>query len=627
MLAKIREKTQGIIATLILSFLAIPFVLWGIGSYFEGNTSVAVAKVNGVEISQQAYRQRLDELRALDPRRADSAPLKDMILNSMIEQTLVVSHAEERGYRMSDAQLKQTIHDIPYFQQDGKFNAARYDALLRQQGLRVPEFESRLRNENVTAQLERGLRDTAFVTDAEIIAVARLLKQERRVTYAVVGPDAFIAKTSVSGPEIEEFYQANQESFRTEEAVRVESVTLKASEMAANIKPTEEELRQAYSAEGARFVTPEKRTVSHILITVPAGADDNAEKAVRERAEGIAKQIRAGGDFAALAKKHSEDKESAAKGGDLGVVTAGLLPNELQVAVNALKVGEITGAVRTSYGYHVAKLTAYQPERRQSFESVKNDLTEQVRRRKSEERFYELAERFRNLAYEHAEGLQPVAKELGLTVQISDWFTRQNGTGVAADARIRTAAFESDVLARQRNSDVIELNPETLVAVHVTEHRPSVVRPLSEVRAQIERTLKERQAREQAKALAAQWVEKVSQGAKLSDLARTINATVQAGKMLTRENPAGIDRRLADAIFASSRPTERPVVGQVELGNQGYAVYALESVRDIDPSTIDAAQKDKLRQQLAQRRGADYYASHRAGLRKAADITINKDQL
>jgi peptidyl-prolyl cis-trans isomerase D len=627
MLAKIREKTQGIIATFILSLIAIPFILWGIGSYFNRGTSIAVAKVNGTEITQQAYRQQLEQLRGVDPRRAESRVLKQMIVEGLIEQTLLVTDAEDRGYRLSNAQLAQVIHDIPYFQSNGRFDPALYEAQLRRQGLRPAEFETRMRRDNVTTQVQRGLSESAFVTEADVAAMVRLMKQERRVSYATVSADTFIPKVTVGGQEIEDYFQSNQESFRAPEAVRVEYLTLKAGDVVQQVQPTEDELRQAYTADAARYAAPEKRKASHILISVPAGASDDADKAARARVEGLVKQTRGGANFAAVAKKSSDDKESAAKGGDLGDVSRGVLPPELEAAVYALKLGDVSAPIRSSFGYHLIKLTGLQPEQRRSYESVKQELADQARRRKGEERFYELGERFRNLVYEHPEGLQPAAKELGLTVQTSDWFTREGGTGIAAQPRVAAAAFESDVLSRARNSDAVEVNAETLVALHVVEHRLSAVRPIGEVRATIERTLKENRAREQARAVAEDWVKKLEQGAKLAELAQASGMALSPAKTLSREHPAGVDKRIADAVFAAPRPKDRPVIGQVDLARQGYVVYALEAVRDADPAAADAAAKERIKRQLAQRRGADYYASYRSGLRKAADVEVNTDQL
>ena len=625
MLSKIREKTQGIIATLILSFIAMMFIAWGIGSYFEGGPSTTVAKVNGVEISQQAYRQELE--RSVDPQRANDPAAKQLALSNLIEGTLLIEEAQKRGYRLSDARLGEMIRKVPYFQSNGRFETAVYESWLRIQGIRQESYEAQARLNIVTGQLQQGLSQSAFVTDADVAVLVRLLKQERRVSYVLVKPDVFLPKVTVSSADVEQYYQANPDNFRTPEAVRVEYVVLSTATAAQQAQPSEEELRQAYDADAARYVTPEKRRVSHILINIPSAAADDAVQAARKRADGLVKQAR-GGNFATLAKQHSDDKESAAKGGDLGEIRRGLLPPELETAVLALKAGEVTAEpVRTQYGYHIVKLVAHTPEQRRSYESAKAELVQQVRKRKGEERFYEQAERLRNLSYEHPEGLQPAAKDLGLTVQTSGWFTRSGGAGIAAQPRVVTAAFEPEVLRQERNSDVIELDAQSLAAVRVVGHKPSTVRPLEEVRANIEGSLKQQRAREQARAAAEEWAQKLGQGGTLAELARTVGAKVEASKTLTRDQPNGVDRRLLDAAFAAARPKDRPVYGNVDMASQGYAVYALEAVRDVDPATADAATKDKARRLLVQRRGAEQYTSYREGLRREAEITINKEQL
>lgn len=627
MLAKIREKTQGIIATLILAFVAIPFVLWGIGSYFRGDTNAPVAKVNGVEISQETYRQRLEEVERANPRDADKSGLKQLVLESMINQTLLASHARDNGYRLSDAQLATLIHQIPQFQRNGKFEPGRYEAVLSSQGLRPTAFEAQLRQESVVAQLRQGLDQSAFVTDAEVGSMLRLLGQERRASYAIVKPAAFKSTVTVSAKDIADYYQANQEAFRAPEAVRVEYVSLKAADIAKKIEPTEEGLRQAYEADAARYVTPAKHRVSHILISLPTHAKEPDVQKAKARAEKLLKQIRAGADFATLAREYSDDKSSAEKGGDLGEVTPGILPPKLEAAAFALKPGEVGGPVRTSFGFHVVKLTGFTPEQRKPFDAVKQEVLDRLRKRKGEDRFYELSERFKDLVYENPGSLKKVAATLDLKIQKSDWFTHKGGAGIAAQPGVAAAAFEPDVLNGDQNSDAIEAGPETLVAVHVVDHRPSVVRPLAEVRSTIEAQLKEQRAREQAQAATEKWVKELEQGQPIKELGRAPGVELHMGETLNREHPGKVDAAIIDAVFAAPRPKEKPVVGQVGLGKQGFAVYVLEAVKDGDPASADAALKTKVRRLLRQRHGEEYYASYRAGLRESANIKINAEQL
>ena len=628
MLSTIREKTQGIIATFIIALIAIPFALWGINSYFEGGSNTAVAEVNGTPIRQPAYQAAMEQLRGLNPAQRDNRAMRELVLEGLISQMLLTEDAHDRGYRFSDMRLAQMIREAPYFQRDGRFDDTLYQTLLQREGTNAPEFENRLRRENLAGQVQRGLADTAFVTPADVAAVARLLQQERRIAYAVIEPRAFEGRVRVTQDDVEAYYNEHRDAFQTPERVRVEYLRLAAADAVKRYQPSDDELRQAYAADAARYTTPAKRRASHILISVAAGASTEDDAKAKARIAEIERQVRGGADFAKLARTSSEDAESAAKGGDLGAVTPGLLPAELEQALNGLKAGDVSKPVRTPFGYHLVKLTSYTPEQRVSFEQARKELVEVVRRRQGEERFFEQTERLRTLAYEHPESLEPAAKALGIPVEQSGWFTRDGGPGIAGNPRVIEAAFNPEQITGRRNSDAIELSSDTLLALRVIDHKPSSQRPLAEVRGEIERTLKTTRARDQAQALSAEWLEKLKQGAELAPLARAAGVTPNLNKAITREHAAGVDRRIVDAAFAAPRPAaDKASYSRVDLGAQGYAVVAVTAVRDGDGTKADAALTEKVKRQLLARRGSEYYANYRAGLRRDADIKIYPDQL
>jgi peptidyl-prolyl cis-trans isomerase D len=627
MLSTIREKTQGIIATFILLLIVIPFALWGINSYFESGSKLDVATVNGTDITQLSYRRVLDQLRGrVAPATFDSREFKQKIVDGLIDQTLLVQDAQAQGYRVSDALLAQTIRSLPYFQRDGKFDPALYQAMLRNQGMTPQEFERRLREQSVTGQIQAGLSESVIVTAADVAEVARLLSQQREVAYAVIDLEALLSKAAVSERDIEQYYAEHTELYQTPEQVRVAYLRLSAADFAGDYQPTEDELKQAYADEAARFTVPAVRRASHILISLPADATEVQAKAALAKIEDIARQARAGADFATLAKRYSQDSATAAQGGDLGILHPGILPKPLEAAVLAMNhTGEISQPVRTSFGYHLVKLTAYTPEKRRPFAEVRPQLIRLVRQRKGEEKFLEASEKFRNIVYEQPDSLAPAAQALGLKIEKSDWFSRAGGTGIAANPKVVQAAFSPEVLSRARNSDAVEIDDNTLIAVHVTDVKPAARLPLQAVRAQIERTLKREQAQRLAQRLAETWLGQLRAGASLESLAKHGGLKYQPPRLLSRA--PGADPRLIEAVFRAPRPVRgKPVYGLVDLGGQGYAVFALERV--VEPAgKAQASAEQEARRILSERRGADYYADYRAGLRAKARIKIFADQL
>jgi peptidyl-prolyl cis-trans isomerase D len=630
MLTTIREKTQGIIAAFILALIGIPFALWGVNSYLDSGVRSDVASVNGEEISEFEYRTAFENFRRqLDPRMAENPEIKRMVVESLIERELLERDALDQGYRLGNERLAKMIRELPYFQTDGRFDARLYESLLRREGISMREFESRRRTEALTMQIQAGLVDSGIVTANEVDNLVRLLKQEREIVYVTIANDRFHAGVKITPEQMQEYYNAHQDLFRTQEQVRIEYVRLSAQDLAKNYKPSDAELRQLYADDVSKTTRPETRRVSHILISVAPGATSDDAKKAQVQIEEIEKQARAGNDFSQLARKHSQDTSTATKGGDLGDVQPGLLPKPLEDAVLTLKQGEITKPVRTEFGYHLAKLMTHKPAVQKSFDEMRLHLVKQAHQRYSEERFYEASEKLRNIVYEQPDSLAPAAEALGLKVETSDWLSRAGGVpGVAAHPRVIEAAFSAEVLQQKRNSDAFEISGDTLVSVRVVEHRPAEPKPLNDVKAQIERTLRETAAQKAARELGESLIKELAAGQTLQTAARKHGLPVQGPKSVTRELAQGFDRAVVDAAFRTLRPEGgKPAFGGIELGAKSYAVYAVTQVRDGDPAKADAATKEKAKRILVTQRGQGYYADYRAGLKKKADIKIRQDRL
>jgi peptidyl-prolyl cis-trans isomerase D len=443
-----------------------------------------------------------------------------------------------------------------------------------------------------------------------------------------VSSEPFLKSVTVEASDIEKYYETNADQFKTAEQVRVQFLELKAGAVDRNYRPDEAELKRIYDEEIARFVTPEKRRLSHILLTLPEGASDAEVRQTLGRIQEIEKKLRAGADFAQLAKQHSQDGDSARKGGDLGEWRPGLLPKTLEQPALSLKLRETSKPVRSEYGYHLLKLTAHTPEKRKTLAEVKAELTKQLQARRAEERFVDLAEKMRNLVYEQPDSLEAAANTLELEVQSSDWFTRSGGSGVARNLKVVEAAFHPEVISKSRNSDVVELDGQTMVALRVVDHRPSVRRPLAEVRIEIERTLRQRAAQEKTVALTQEWIKELRVGASLEKLAASRGLRTSGEKKITRERTTGLDRRIVESAFrAAPPPAGRQEYGVADLGSQGQAVFVLSRVIDTPPERLETAIRDKARRQLAERRGQGFYAAYRAGLRLNADVQILNDRL
>ena len=630
MLQTIRDRAQGVFAWIIVGMISIPFALWGINSYFGGGSDDAIAEVEGVKISprqvQAAYQQQRDRLAQMFggkiPENLFSEEvMKRQILQQLIEKEVLIQAAVDNGMRIGDPQLASIVRGIDAFYVDGKFNYEEYERVLARQGMSPRMFEQRVRRDLLAGQLTGAVLDTEFSLDSEIDAQLRLLLQQRDSGYMILPLDKYEATIALTADEVQGYYETNAARFMRPEQVKIDYLELKAADMAMDIDVSEEELRQRYEAQKLNFRTAEERRASHILIAVPVGSDEAEAKG---QAEALLARIQAGEDFATLAKAESQDPGSARNGGDLGFFGMGVMDKAFEEAAFALQQGEVSPVVRSAFGFHIIKLEAIKGGETKPYSEVAAALKRKMQNELAAEAFYDKAEQLASLTYEQPDTLAVAAERLQLAVKSSDYFSRAGGAGVAAQQKVVQAAFSEDVLARGNNSETIELADNHLVVVRINDHRPEALRPLEEVQAAIEASLKREKAQQMAQQEAAALLAKMQAGDKPETLA--------AASKLEWKRQAGLQRdagNLEPAIVQEVFRMPQPVKGGVSLkqltlpgGNQ--ALIALYGTSDGDVAAAAGKLSREVAQRL-QRASADAAElSLIAGLRERAEISIQQ---
>lgn len=628
MLTAIREKTQGIFATVIVGLIIIPFAFWGVNEYFDDSSNTIIAKVNGIEIDENIYRNAIDRYRSrIDPTELDSPQFKRRVAESLVQQALVRDALDSGGYTVSDQQLGALIRNLPQFQVDGKFSDDRYRAGLRSRGQTVSQFEAAMRQNKLLDQIVGSFKDSAIVSADDEKRALSLRTQTRHTEIINISARKFTAGIRVSKSDIGRYYEQQKGRYQEPERVRIAYIQFSAKDLMRSFKPNEDDLKALYEEEKGRYTKPGSRHVSHILIELSPDADDATQKKALKLAKEIATKAKSGKSFAALARKHSNDPTSAQQGGDLGEMSPGLLPVELEAVVNKMRKGEISEPVRTEFGYHITRLTRLKAPVTKSYKEVRGKLVTLLKGRKSEERFYDMAERFNNLVYEQPDSLEPAANELGLRIEKTGWFTRVGGLGIAANPRVLEAAFSSDVKIEKRNSESIELSNESLMALRILDIKPARQKSIAEVRSEIVTAFKQQRAEERARKLGTKIVLAVRKGASLASLAKKHGLKRSPVRALKRDAKS-VNKTLLGAVFSASRPTaKQKVVDGVDLGANGFAVFSLSRVTDGKPGKMNSKDREAVREQILKRKGADYYYNYLSGLRRSGNVKIFYDQL
>jgi peptidyl-prolyl cis-trans isomerase D len=625
MLQKIRDNITGWFATLFLGAIAIVFIFWGI--QFESAPTTYAAKVNGEGVPLQAVREawqrRQSEL--MQQSTADELPdalvasEQKSILSEFIRQELLMQRTEELGYRVSDRDLVEALNGIPALQVDGQFSRDRYAALLRQQGRTEAQFEDQFRRDLEAAQLRNGIAISSFVTPGEMKRRVEIEGERRDVEYLTVTADRFKDSVTIAPEAAAAYYNEHKDEFISDDEVTLQYLLLDLADVAAQVEVSEDALRQYYDEVAAeRFVAPERRRASHILIE--SGSDDAA---AREKAEKLLARAKAGEDFAKLAKEYSDDPGSKEQGGDLGWATRESFVPQFSEALFGMSEGEIRGPVKTQFGYHLIRLDGIEPARQRTFDEVRAEIEAEYRTEKAQSVFYEKSERLADEAFAALSELDSVAENLGMTLQTVPKFTRSSGGGpFGSDKKVIDAAFSAEVLNDAQNSPALSLGDDKVVVVRVAEHRPPAQRPFEAVQAEVQALLLRRTAEEAARSAAADALERLKNGESFDVVAESLDLqpTVLSG---VGRNDRTVPPGLLAAMFATNAES-RPA-GIVALDNGDVALFSVGAVHAGSmPATQDDAEFSALTQQAAAMTALGEFDAYVRQLEGDAKITLNK---
>lgn len=621
MLQNIRDKSQGWIAKTIIGMMVVLMALFGVDQIFQSvSNSQDAAEVNGDVISLNELARAADmQKRQLqqqlgnnfDESLINEKLLRDAALKGLIDRQLLLQGAADADFALSDAGLDQMILQEPQFQVDGKFNAERFDTIVRQMGYTRQQFRQMLREEMLIMQLRAGLMGSTFATDAEVADFARLEKQTR--DFATLTLKAAPAGIVISPEAIKAYYDEHAAEFLSPEQVQLEYLELKKSGFFDQVEVTEDELQGQYQKEISGLA--EQRQAAHILIEVNNKVGDEQ---ARKKLEDVQQRLGKGEDFAALAKEFSEDPGSAGSGGDLGYAGPGVYDPEFEKVLYALKPAEVSAPVRSAYGWHLIKLLGVQPADVPSFDTLKEKLTKELKEEKVEQRFVEASKELENLAFESSDLVQP-AQELGLEVKVSELFGREGGKDLSANRQVLQAAFSEELLDNAANSQLIELDPDTVVVVRVKVHNKPEQLPLEAVSTVIKDQLLTQRAADAAKKdgeelLAALREGKSLAGEKVAD--QTWDVVEAASR--SQEN---IAPEVLRAVFRMPKPeaADKPSFTGIALANGDFVLIRLNGVSDAQV-VLSEPEKAEYRRFLAARQGQQDFAAYRRELEESADI-------
>lgn len=628
MLEDIRESSQGLTAKIILGLIILTFAVAGIGSY-TNSVDTSVATVNDEKISEQAFNKAYQEQRnrmaqqfgeMFETLSNDSnymANFRQSVLDNLINEKLIDQSAQDLSIRVSDDRIKETIRNMPEFQIDGVFDNNRYLAIINQAGFyQSSNFRDYLRVEMARRQLSQALVATEFNLPYQETLQQKLQSQTRNIRFATISAKKFEAGIDVTDEEIKNYYQSNQVRFENKEKVKVNFIRLNVEDIAKNIEVTDEDIKSYYQDNIASFTQPEQRRVSHILIEFVEG-DSDSESTAKEKAEAVLARLAQGEDFAELAKSESDDTFSGENGGDLDYIEPGIMDAAFDEAAFALTtVGETTELVKSSFGYHVIKLTELNPEVIKSLAEVENELSIKVSENKAQEKFYTQTQEMARISFEFPDSLEDAASQVNAKVETSSWLSQSGNMAPFDNPKVIEAAFSDLVLHDNMNSDVIEVSDTVSLVLRLNTYQEANVKPLTEVEAQIKSILVAQKSTEKAQKVIDELLVAFKEGKDITEQLTENYASFTTKENVTRYS-TDIDQSIAREAFVLPHPAEGAVsASTVALSNGDLALVEVQTVNE-----GEVVANPQLAQQQTSQLAQSAYRSYIDSLKVDAKIT------
>ena len=617
-----------------LGLVCVAFVLFYIPDFLRGTGADAaatdtIARVQGHEITagefRRTYQAQLQAYRSAYGANMNDQLLKQLgidqqILQQMVDERAALAEADRLGIEVSDEEVRQRIFAMPAFQENGGFiGEQRYQQLLRMQRppMMPSEFETNVRRGLTVEKLRASLTDWLYVPDKELEQAYRRKNDKVKLAVVTFTADSFRTQATASDADVAGYFEGHKDDFRIPEKRKIRYLLLDLEAMRAKVVVPTADIEKAYNSSIEQYTTPEQVRASHILLKTE-GKDDATVKA---KAEEILKQAKAGADFADLAKKNSEDEQSAKNGGDLDYFGRGRMVPEFDQAVFAMQPGQLSDLVKTQYGYHVIKLVDKKTVATRPLAEVRQQLSDQLAYERAQPQAADLASKLEKQITKAAD-LDKVAKSEGLAVQESGFFARDEpilGLGPAPEAASKAFDMKpGDVSGPLRASRGFVF--ETLVV-----KQDPYVPKLDEVKDRVKDEVIKQKARDLSKQKAAEIAAKLKAAPDFEKAAKAAGFEAKTTDLIAKDAPIpdlGAAPAVEDAAF------KLPVGGVSDAiaTDNGTAVIKVLEKKEVTPQEWTSA-KDRFRDELLAERRNRFFSAYMTKAKQKMKIDVNRESL
>lgn len=489
------------------------------------------------------------------------------VVERMITDRALAYQAARMGFRVSEADLAETIRAaLPQLFPDGKFVGREiYASVLAQQNMTIEEFEYTLRRQMLMMKLQHLAAESVVVTPAEVEQEFKRRNEKVKLEYVALARQSLLSQVTVTPEEVRADYERNKELYSVPEKRSVNMLVIDEDRIGKQFSLPEAELRKAYETNQENYRVPERVRVRHILLKTTDKPQDEIPK-IQAKAEDLLQQLRAGVNFADLARKYSEDTTTAVKGGDLDWIVRGQTVKAFEDTAFSLQPNQLSNVVKTEYGLHILQVLEKQPARLKPFEEVKDELAKEIKRQAVYELMQRVADRAHDELTKSPQQAEQIAARLGIDFHKVDKLGYGDPIPVIGTSQEFMEAIST--LKPGETTPVVSGGANKLVVAVLTEVHPRRTSELSEVEKQIRERLAEDKAGQLLKVRGREAFQQAqSLGGDLKKLAQALKVELKTTQEFAIDGAAD---GIGSAVEVGQAFTKQvgEIFGPVELGER-----------------------------------------------------------
>ena len=627
MLRMMRRNAKSWVVKFVFGVIIVVFSFWGVGSMKAKQMTVA-ATVDGKSIERKTldksfrdlWRRYQEQAKGkFNPDEDRSRQIKQEALNGLVDRLLLTDQASLLGLTVDEGELRQRIASLPAFQKDGRFDQEAYRRALSYNRMTPAQFEAGFQEEVLLEKVRKVVGDGAKVLPEEVEILLHQQSEEINVDLLEVAPADYQASVVVDEAGLEKFFTEKKERYRIPEQRKLAALVIDRAKLLKNIVVSDAQILENYQKNLEKFKVKEQLKARHILIMVAADATPEEVEKAQAEIDAVLVKIKAGGDFAKLAKTHSQGPSST-KGGDLGWFDRGAMVKPFEEAAFALSPGSVSEPVRTQFGFHLIKCEGHKAAQTKKLAKVKAGIKKGL-----------LSEAFPAMLKKSLEevtialsGVDPKAfvkkaRKLGYKVVETGYF-KQKGGLVSDIGKDQTLADEAFKTAVGNTAKVINPSRNSYYFM-VTEKKESYLPEITEVKKAVEKAYRLKLAKVEVKKISEKVASALEDGQSLDDAAAGIDAKLIDSGFFVRGRGAipklGNDLQLSQQLFALT-------VGETTaaLQYQKSFFFARLKERRLELGDDGEKQKEDIRQRLIQYKRYRMMNEFVQALRQDAEIKV-----